>query len=65
MKVLITGACGYVGSRLATYIAKCMPNVRLYGIDNLSRRGSETNIKYLKQLGMQILPWLDHLSRPS
>ena len=53
MRVLITGACGYVGSRVATCLAQCMPDVRLYGIDNLSRRGSELNLQFLKQLGMQ------------
>ncbi len=44
MKILITGVCGYVGSRTAAYIRKAVPGSAVYGLDNLSRRGSETSL---------------------
>jgi CDP-paratose 2-epimerase len=47
--------CGYVGSHVATYLAKYLSNVQICGIDNLSRRGSETNLEPLKKLGIEIL----------
>ncbi|MBC7389344.1 MAG: NAD-dependent epimerase/dehydratase family protein [Opitutaceae bacterium] len=51
MKLLITGIAGFVGSRLADFIKKSIPEVQIIGIDNLSRRGSETNLPLLKSLG--------------
>jgi UDP-glucose 4-epimerase len=36
MKILITGAAGLLGSRLADYIIKNQPDVELVGIDDLS-----------------------------
>ena len=55
MRILITGVCGYVGSRIAMCLVERMAGVRLYGIDNLSRRGSETNLKPLRHLGVQMI----------
>lgn len=43
MKILITGACGFVGSRIASYLLEYIPNLELVGIDNLLRPGSEMN----------------------
>lgn len=54
MKVLITGACGYLGSRMAAHLAAALPGLKLYGMDNLSRRGSESNLPALKKLGMKV-----------
>ncbi len=51
MTVLITGAAGFVGLQITTYLREANSNVALIGIDNLSRRGSEYNIAALKQLG--------------
>ncbi len=51
MKLLITGIAGFVGSRLAEFIKKSTRDVQIIGIDNLSRRGSETNLALLKSLG--------------
>ena len=51
MKILITGIAGFIGSRLAEFFKKSLPDVQITGIDNLSRRGSETNIPFLKSLG--------------
>ncbi|HEX4164768.1 MAG TPA: NAD-dependent epimerase/dehydratase family protein [Bryobacteraceae bacterium] len=53
MKVLITGACGFVGSRLAEALAKLIPGLEIVGFDNLLRAGSETNRAALTSRGMQ------------
>lgn len=47
MRILITGAAGFVGSKIVEYLRSADESVELYGIDNLSRKGSETNIKNL------------------
>ena len=47
MKVLITGGCGFLGSNLASYGFKKGYDIHLF--DNLSRFGSEHNLKWLKE----------------
>lgn len=54
VKILITGACGYVGSSIARCFAEAGGAVELVGIDNLMRRGSESNIDDLRRLGMTV-----------
>jgi len=51
VKVLITGAAGFVGRKMAEYFKQFEPEAELIGIDNLSRRGSEFNIEALKKIG--------------
>jgi CDP-paratose 2-epimerase len=53
MRILITGVCGYVGSRIAAGVADRMAGVEIVGMDNLSRRGAETNLPALKKLGVR------------
>ena len=48
MKYMITGGCGFLGSNIASQILK--QNDRLLIYDNLSRVGSEKNLKWLKTL---------------
>jgi len=43
LKILITGVCGFVGSRLALALRRVIDDVEIYGVDNLSRPGSEMN----------------------
>jgi len=43
MKILITGAAGFVASRTARAVKETLEDLSLYGIDNLSRKWSETN----------------------
>ena len=55
MKVLITGACGFVGSSLAAALREMDPGVSITGVDNFIRPGSETNRLKLTSLGVRIL----------
>ena len=49
MRCLVTGGCGFIGSNLAeTILRKRFP---LLILDNLSRIGSDTNLKWLKTKG--------------
>ena len=50
MNYLITGGCGFLGTNLSSEVLKNDKN-NLYIIDNLSRHGSEINLKWLKTLG--------------
>ena len=47
MKLLITGVCGFVGSALAHSFIEGFQGVEIWGIDNLVRKGSETNVEPL------------------
>ena len=49
MKILITGVSGFVGSNLAIYLKKKKIGANVESLDNLSRKGSELNLKRLKQ----------------
>ncbi len=52
MKLLITGICGFVGSRIAVAIAERLPKTEITGIDNLLRPGSESNRAALLSRGI-------------
>lgn len=56
-KVLVTGACGFIGSALVRRL--CMSGVKVYGIDNLSRIGSEMNAMDLRTLDGFVLRRID------
>jgi CDP-paratose 2-epimerase len=55
MKLLITGICGFVGSRLARALQERIEGIEIAGIDNLLRPGSETNRQELFSRGIKIL----------
>ncbi|MFC1740315.1 NAD-dependent epimerase/dehydratase family protein [Pseudomonadota bacterium] len=56
MKVLITGACGFVGSELTRGLIKNGKSPKdIIGIDNLSRRGAWLNREELTGLGVTVL----------
>jgi CDP-paratose 2-epimerase len=55
MKILITGACGFVGNCLAEALLENFERLEIIGMDNLSRAGSETNRPNLKKLGITFL----------
>lgn len=54
MKILITGICGFAGSTLAHEMLLHREGIRIVGIDNLSRRGSEENFTSLRAAGFDV-----------
>jgi len=55
LKLLITGACGFVGSTLIRTWAERGSAHSFIGLDNLIRPGSETNRGILKKMGVPIV----------
>ena len=55
MKVLITGAHGFVGSALMRAFRESGANLELIGLDNLSRPGSEVNREAWRKLGVRVV----------
>jgi CDP-paratose 2-epimerase len=54
MKIIISGACGFVGSALAGYLRSTMSGCEIIGIDNFIRPGSELNRRALQERGITI-----------
>jgi CDP-paratose 2-epimerase len=55
MKIFITGIAGFIGSKLAVSLSRSIKGSRIFGIDNLSRRGSETSLDELKRNGIEFV----------
>jgi CDP-paratose 2-epimerase len=55
MKLLITGICGFVGSRLAIALRERLPDLEITGIDNLQRAGAEANRAELPARGIRVV----------
>lgn len=55
MKLLIAGICGFVGSSLAQGLLERHADLKVFGIDNLMRAGSETNRDRLRELGVTLV----------
>jgi len=54
MHILVTGICGFAGSVIARTLIEHCEGISLAGLDNLSRRGSETNVEPLRKLGADV-----------
>jgi CDP-paratose 2-epimerase len=54
MRILLTGACGFVGSTVALALREGWPDWEIVGLDNLVRPGSEINRARLKQHGIKL-----------
>jgi CDP-paratose 2-epimerase len=54
VRVLITGACGFVGSTIARELLASGSASRVVGIDSLARSGAETNRLALRRLGVEL-----------
>ena len=54
MKLLITGACGFVGGSLIQAVKQAGLAWSLTGLDNLTRPGSEVNRAELRRLGVKL-----------
>ena len=55
MRVLVSGACGFAGSHLVRYLLESHEGIKIVGLDNLARQGSETNRLKLKQFGVHLV----------
>jgi CDP-paratose 2-epimerase len=54
LKILITGVCGFVGSRIARGLREAWPQASIFGIDNFLRRGSSGNLEPLRSIGIDV-----------
>ena len=54
MRIFIAGICGFAGASLARWFQAAMEGARIFGIDNLSRPGAETNRGALAAEGIQV-----------
>ncbi len=54
MKILIAGACGFVGATLARRWRDARGGIEIVGLDNFSRPGSETNRAALREAGVAV-----------
>lgn len=55
MTILITGICGFVGSRVALALQEQLSGLEIIGIDNFIRPGSETNRTLFKKRNVRLL----------
>jgi CDP-paratose 2-epimerase len=55
MKILVTGACGFVGSSIIRSLLESTPGLEITGIDNFIRPGSELNRPELLKRGVRLL----------
>ena len=55
MRMLITGICGFVGSRVAMWLKEqAAAGLQIAGVDNLSRPGSASNLQVLTSQGIEV-----------
>ncbi len=53
--ILVTGGAGFVGSNLGLWLKRHYPDAEVLAVDNLKRRGSETNLPRLRSGGVNFL----------
>ena len=55
MRLLVTGACGFVGSTLIPTLLEALPGLEVVGLDNFLRDGSRGNVEPLRRLGVTVV----------
>lgn len=55
MRLLVTGACGFVGSTLVRALRAARPDIAITGLDNFVREGSRSNVEPLRRLGVTVV----------
>lgn len=45
MRLLVTGACGFVGSTLVRAVRQARPDIEITGLDHFIREGSRSNVE--------------------
>lgn len=55
MRILLSGACGFVGNALANALLDHDGTIQIIGLDNFSRPGSQTNREPLQGRGVKML----------
>jgi CDP-paratose 2-epimerase len=55
LKIVITGIAGFAGNSIAINLLKNYQKLELYGLDNFSRKGTESNINSLNNLGVHLI----------
>jgi len=53
--ILITGGSGFIGSNLAVSFRRKYPQLKVFALDNLVRRGSKFNLPRLKENGIKFI----------
>jgi CDP-paratose 2-epimerase len=55
LKILVTGIAGFAGSNIASGLNSLHPSIEIFGLDNLSRKGTEQNVHLLSKDGINII----------
>ncbi len=55
MKILVTGGCGFVGAAVCRRMLAARSDLAITVLDNLRRRGSETNVADLEARGIRVV----------
>src|SRR5947207_12533376 len=55
MRILLSGACGFVGSSIAYGLLEHDSGLEIIGLDNFSRGGSHLNIEPLRKRGVKLI----------